>query len=26
VSVDFWADEAVEHYWVDNVASCACRN
>jgi hypothetical protein len=26
VSVDFWADEAVESYWVDNVAPCACRD
>ena len=26
VSVDFWADEAVEHYWVDNVAPCPCRD
>jgi hypothetical protein len=26
VSVDFWADEAVERYWVDNVAACTCRD
>ena len=26
VSVDFWADEAVERYWVDNVAPCTCRD
>ena len=26
VSVDFWADEAVESYWVDNVAPCTCRD
>jgi hypothetical protein len=26
VGVDFWADEAVERYWIDNVASCPCRD
>ena len=26
VSVDFWADEAVEAYWLDNVAPCSCRD
>jgi hypothetical protein len=26
VSVDFWADEAVEAYWLYNVASCPCRD
>jgi len=26
VSVDFWADEAVERYWLDNVAPCPCRD
>src|SRR4051794_21385596 len=25
VDVDFWADEAVERYWLGNVAPCACR-
>jgi hypothetical protein len=25
VSVDFSADEAVEGYWLDNVAPCPCR-
>ena len=25
VSVDFWADEAVESYWLNNVAPCPCR-
>ena len=25
VSVDFWADEAVEGYWLNNVAPCPCR-
>ena len=25
VSVDFWADEAVESYWLNNVATCPCR-
>ncbi len=26
VSVDFWADEAVERYWLTNVAACPCRD
>jgi hypothetical protein len=26
VGVDFWADEAVERYWVDNVTPCTCRD
>ena len=26
VSVDFWADEAVEAYWLYNVAPCPCRD
>ena len=25
VSIDFWADEAVEGYWLNNVAPCPCR-
>jgi hypothetical protein len=25
VSVDFWVDEAVESYWLNNVAPCPCR-
>ena len=25
VSVDFWADEAVEGYWLNKVAPCPCR-
>jgi hypothetical protein len=25
VAVDFWADEAVESYWLNNVAECPCR-
>jgi hypothetical protein len=25
VEVGFWADEAVERYWLDNVPPCACR-
>jgi hypothetical protein len=25
VSVEFWADEAAESYWLDNVAQCTCR-
>src|ERR1700704_3042824 len=24
VSVDFWADEAVEGYWLNNIAPCPC--
>jgi hypothetical protein len=26
VSVDFWADEAVEAYWFDTVTPCHCRD
>jgi hypothetical protein len=26
VGVDFWADEAVEHYWLSDVAACPCRD
>jgi hypothetical protein len=26
VSVDFWADEAVEGYWLTNIAPCPCRD
>ncbi len=26
VSVDFWADEAVERYWLANIAACPCRD
>ena len=26
VSIDFWADEAVETYWLDDVAPCPCRD
>jgi hypothetical protein len=26
VSVSFWADEAVEGYWLQSVAACPCRN
>jgi hypothetical protein len=25
VSVNFWADEAVEGYWLNDVAACPCR-
>jgi hypothetical protein len=25
VSVDFWADEAVETYWLNTIAACPCR-
>jgi hypothetical protein len=25
VSVNFWADEAVEAYWLHNIAACPCR-
>jgi hypothetical protein len=24
VEVSFWADEAVERYWIDNIAPCHC--
>jgi hypothetical protein len=24
VEVGFWADEAVERYWIDNIAPCLC--
>jgi hypothetical protein len=24
VGVDFWADEAVEKYWIENVTPCTC--
>jgi hypothetical protein len=26
VSVDFWADEAVEQYWIENVTPCRCAD
>jgi hypothetical protein len=26
VSVDFWADEAVEHYWLGDTDACPCRD
>lgn len=26
VAVDFWADEAVEGYWLNDVAPCPCRD
>jgi hypothetical protein len=26
VVVDFWADEAVERYWIDNVSACSCAD
>ena len=26
VSVDFWADEAMEGYWIHNVMPCPCRD
>ena len=26
VVVEFWADESVERYWIENVASCPCRS
>ena len=25
VEVDFWADEAVERFWIDNITPCTCR-
>jgi hypothetical protein len=24
IEVDFWADEAVQGYWIDNIAPCPC--
>jgi hypothetical protein len=24
IGVDFWADEAVERYWIENVTPCVC--
>jgi hypothetical protein len=24
IGVDFWADEAVGRYWIENVAPCKC--
>lgn len=24
IAVDFWADEAVEDYWIDDVLACPC--
>jgi hypothetical protein len=26
VAVDFWGDEAVQGYWLDNIAACPCQN
>jgi hypothetical protein len=26
VSVDFWVDEAVEGYWLENITPCPCRD
>ena len=26
IGVDFWADEAVERYWLSDVAACPCRD
>jgi hypothetical protein len=26
VSVNFWADEAVESYWLHGIAACPCRD
>ena len=26
VSVNFWADEAVEGYWLNHVSACPCRD
>jgi len=24
VEVDFWADEVVERFWIENIATCRC--
>jgi hypothetical protein len=26
IGMDFWADEAVERYWIENVTSCKCAD
>jgi hypothetical protein len=26
VGVDFWADEAAEHFWVENITPCTCAD
>ena len=26
ISVEFWADESVEGYWLDSVPPCVCRD
>ena len=26
IGVDFWADEAVEQYWIENVTPCKCAD
>jgi hypothetical protein len=26
IGIDFWADEAVEDYWIDSVQACPCVN
>jgi hypothetical protein len=26
IGVDFWADEAVERYWIENVTPCKCAD
>jgi hypothetical protein len=26
IGVDFWADEAVERYWIENVTPCICAD
>jgi hypothetical protein len=26
VGVDFWADEAVQRFWLDNITPCPCRD
>lgn len=26
IGVDFWADEAVERYWIENVTPCQCAD
>jgi len=26
IGVDFWADEAVERYWIESVTPCACAD
>jgi hypothetical protein len=26
IGIDFWADEAMEDYWIDSIQTCPCAN